>query len=43
MEYISRTDHDGIARVVIRRGKVNAFNDNVIDEMRLEDRGTRKK
>jgi 3,2-trans-enoyl-CoA isomerase len=33
MEYISRTDHDGIARVVIRRGKVNAFNDAVIDEM----------
>jgi 3,2-trans-enoyl-CoA isomerase len=33
MEYISRTDQDGIARVVIRRGKVNAFNDAVIDEM----------
>ena len=33
MEYISRTDHDGIARVVIRRGKVNAFNDSLIDEM----------
>jgi enoyl-CoA hydratase/carnithine racemase len=33
MEYISRTVHDGIARVVIRRGKVNAFNDAVIDEM----------
>jgi len=33
MEYISRTVQDGIARVVIRRGKVNAFNDAVIDEM----------
>jgi len=33
MEYISRTDQDGISRVVIRRGKVNAFNDNLIDEM----------
>ena len=33
MEYVSRTDHDGIAGVVIRRGKVNAFNDAVIDEM----------
>jgi 3,2-trans-enoyl-CoA isomerase len=33
MEYISRTDQDGIARVVIHRGKVNAFNDAVIDEM----------
>ena len=33
MEYVSRTDHDGISRVVIRRGKVNAFNDAVIDEM----------
>ncbi len=33
MEYISRTVHDGIARVVIHRGKVNALNDSVIDEM----------
>ena len=33
MEYISRTDHDGIARLAIRRGKVNAFNDAVIGEM----------
>ncbi len=33
MEYVSRTDHDGISRVAIRRGKVNAFNDAVIDEM----------
>jgi len=33
MEYISKTAHDGIARVVIHRGKVNAFNDSVIDEM----------
>jgi enoyl-CoA hydratase/carnithine racemase len=33
MEYIFRTDQDGIARVAIRRGKVNAFNDAVIDEM----------
>jgi enoyl-CoA hydratase len=33
MEYVSRTDHDGISRVVIHRGKVNAFNDAVIDEM----------
>ena len=33
MEYISRTVHDGIARVVIHRGKVNAFNDAVVDEM----------
>ncbi len=33
MEYVFRTDSDGIARVVIRRGKVNAFNDAVIDEM----------
>jgi Delta3-Delta2-enoyl-CoA isomerase len=33
MEYISRADQDGIARVVIHRGKVNAFNDNLIDEM----------
>lgn len=33
MEYVSRTDRDGISRVVIRRGKVNAFNDAVIDEM----------
>ncbi len=33
MEYISRTSHDGVATVVIRRGKVNAFNDTVIEEM----------
>jgi enoyl-CoA hydratase/carnithine racemase len=33
MEYLLRTDEDGIARVAIRRGKVNAFNDAVIDEM----------
>lgn len=33
MEYVFRTEQDGIARVVIRRGKVNAFNDAVIDEM----------
>ena len=33
MEYIFRTERDGISRVVIRRGKVNAFNDNVIDEL----------
>src|SRR5512138_2439151 len=33
MEYVFRTDQDGIARVAIRRGKVNAFNDAVIDEM----------
>jgi enoyl-CoA hydratase/carnithine racemase len=33
MEYVSRTDREGIAGVVIRRGKVNAFNDAVIDEM----------
>ena len=33
MEYISKTVHDGIAKLVIRRGKVNAFNDAVIDEM----------
>ena len=33
MEYISRTVHDGIAGVVIHRGKVNAFNDAVVDEM----------
>jgi|WetSurMetagenome_2_1015567.scaffolds.fasta_scaffold71069_1 Delta3-Delta2-enoyl-CoA isomerase len=33
MEYISRTVRDGIARVAIHRGKVNAFNDAVIDEM----------
>ncbi len=33
MEYIFRTDHDGISRIVIRRGKVNAFNDNLIDEL----------
>ncbi|HTZ39258.1 MAG TPA: enoyl-CoA hydratase/isomerase family protein [Syntrophales bacterium] len=33
MEYISRTVHEGIATVVIRRGKVNAFNDAVIGEM----------
>jgi enoyl-CoA hydratase/carnithine racemase len=33
MEYISKTVNDGIARVVIHRGKVNAFNDNLIDEM----------
>ncbi len=33
MEYVFRTEQDGIARVVIRRGKVNALNDAVIDEM----------
>jgi Delta3-Delta2-enoyl-CoA isomerase len=33
MEYIFRTDQDGIARVAIRRGKVNAFNDAVIEEL----------
>lgn len=33
MEYIFRTDRDGISKVIIRRGKVNAFNDTVIDEL----------
>jgi enoyl-CoA hydratase/carnithine racemase len=33
MDYVFRTDHDGISRVAIRRGKVNAFNDNVIGEL----------
>ena len=33
MEYISRTDQDGIAGLVIRRGKVNAFNDAVVEEL----------
>ncbi len=33
MEYVFRTDEDGIACAAIRRGKVNAFNDAVIDEM----------
>jgi 3,2-trans-enoyl-CoA isomerase len=33
MGYISRTINEGIARVVLHRGKVNAFNDDVIEQM----------